>query len=444
MKNFPVLASLLVSLAACNGTDPDTVPRETPPPVTLACPAPSHGPTVHEGDVKDGEVWRADEGPHLVRADVNVRNAAKLTIEPCAVVEVSARASLRVAFPGTPGQGSLFAEGTAERPITFRRAGTEAWGHLLVHTPGSAKLAHVTLDGGGAGDPSGASLILQGDGALPSDAVVAVDQVTVKGSRGLGVKASGGARFVTGSNALVVTGSGGRPVEIGALGLVGFPRGTYTGNAIDEIHVASDTNLLESATLQDVGVPYWAGVPGSSSLRVGGRSDKEVVTLTIEPGVHLRMEKGGALEIERATGPFPATGVLVAVGTATAPIVMSSHEAAPLPGDWRGLWFGGIARAENRVEHVRVEHTGADCGCVLVTCSAGVTGYHGAFIFTQEPARAFVKDSTITAGSGHAFVLGYTGSLVDFASQNTVEGMTGCAQTLPSSVTCPAPRPVCK
>lgn len=166
MKNFPVLASLLVSLAAC--TEPDSVPRETPPPVTLACPAPSHGPTVHEGDVKDGEVWRADQGPHLVRADVNVRNAAKLTIEPCAAASFSARASLRVAFPGTPGQGSLFAEGTAERPITLRRAGSEAWGHLLVHTPGSAKLAHVTLEGGGAGDPSGASLICRATARCPA------------------------------------------------------------------------------------------------------------------------------------------------------------------------------------------------------------------------------------------------------------------------------------
>lgn len=437
-----LLAVATVSLVGCTDAAVDAPPVETPP-VTLACAAPTHGPTIHQGDVADGEVWRADEGPHLVKSDVRVRNGARLVIEACSTVELSPRASIDVAFPGTPGKGTLLAEGTADKPIVFRRAAAEPWGHLLVHAPGSARLAHVTLEGGGAVDPDGVTVLLHGDGALPSDPTLFVDHVTVKGSKGLGVRADRGARFVDGSDALTVVGSGARPVQLGELGLVAFPRGSYVGNAVDELQITPETGVLESATVKAVGVPWHAGVPGAASLVVGGRTDKALVTLTLEAGVHLRMQKGGALELERATGPFPASGALVAVGTAASPIVLSSDQASPQPGDWRGLWFGGVARAENRVEHVRLEHTGADCGCVLVTCSAGVTGYQGAVIFTQEPPSVFVKDSSVVAGKGHGFVLGYTGAPLDFAGQNTVS-VAECAQTMPSAASCPVPRPACK
>ena len=241
-----------------------------------------------------------------------------------------------------------------------------------------------------------------------------------------------------------MVGAGSRPVRVDPLGLTAFPRGSFVLNAQEEIQIDTDSNVLESVSLQNLGVPYHVGQPGAASLVVGGRSDAALVTLTIEPGVHLRMQKGGALEIERATGPFPATGALVAIGTAADPIVLSSDRPSPQPGDWRGLWFGGIARAENRVEHVRLEHTGADCGCSLVTCNAGITGYEGAVIFTQQPPTVFVKDSTLTDGRGHGFVLGYTGAALDFVSNNTVLGLSGCAQTLPSAAACPTPRPACR
>ncbi|HVH42415.1 MAG TPA: hypothetical protein VM925_08725, partial [Labilithrix sp.] len=96
----------------------------------VECPAPTAGPTRHSGDVKDGEVWTAAGSPHIVEYDVNVRDGATLTIEPCAEVRIAAEKRINVAAPLTPNTGKLIAEGTPTKPITFTSDGTERWGSI--------------------------------------------------------------------------------------------------------------------------------------------------------------------------------------------------------------------------------------------------------------------------------------------------------------------------
>jgi hypothetical protein len=47
--------------------------------------------------------------------------------------------------------------------------------------------------------------------------------------------------------------------------------------------------------------------------------------------------------------------------------------------------------------------------------------------------------------AGHAITEGFKGALVNFRPTNTFEGVTGCIQTMPSTVEgeCPEPRPSC-
>src|SRR5262245_26235859 len=74
------LRSVLVGLAlvplACSDVTNEPVDASAPDAMTGAdagapdaqvasCPAPTNGPTMHGGDVRTAEVWRAADGPHV-------------------------------------------------------------------------------------------------------------------------------------------------------------------------------------------------------------------------------------------------------------------------------------------------------------------------------------------------------------------------------------------
>lgn len=413
-----------------------------------ACPATTAGPTFHGDEIVGHQIWRAEDGPHVVMSTIAVRGGATLEIEPCSVVRFTEGTGISVAFPGTPNTGTLLAEGTEDQPITFEGQGGARWGHVHVEAPGVARLAHVTMTGGGGVDERGATLVGRGDGTTTARGLF-VDHVAIEGSLGAGAVLSRGAAFAEGSDALTITGSGSElhpfPLEIDEHAMGTLPDGEYTGNVTDEILVRPELALAEDATLRELGVPYRIGTSAVDRLTVGAGDDTApAVALTIEPGVTLRFHPGTQLRVEHRSGAFAATGRLVAEGTAAAPITFTSAADTPAPGDWVGLWFGGIVDPATSLAHVRLEYTGADCGCVLVSCS-DVTGYDGAVILSQPPTSMFLRDSVLAHGAGHGIVLGYTteGDDLDFAATNTFEDLDGCDATLPSAPTCPDPRPTC-
>lgn len=425
-------------------------------PVVIDCPTPTGGPTMHKDDVKDGEVWTAAGSPHVIEYDVNVRNGAKLTIEPCARIQVAAGKHLRVAYPGTPNiGGTVIAEGTAEHPIWFEGLTAEKWASLYIAAPGTARLAHVSFKGGGGGDFEDHTTInVLGDSELPADPSLFVDHVTIEGSVGPGLYMQRGATFLPGSKDLTVTGSGSDefpfPVQIEEHSMDAFPSGKYTGNKIDEIllrrggtRIAGE-GLVVDATLHERGVPYRMGRTKLDDFVVGGGETGPVPTMTIEAGVVMRFEKETALKIQTFTTDEPARGAIRALGTADKPIIMTSASAAPAAGDWRGLWFGGIPDAGNKIDHVRIEYAGFDCGCILNTCSA-IAEHEGAVIFTAQPPSAFITNTVFKEIAGHGITQGFDGTLVNFRPTNTFEGVTGCQQTLPRNVdtSCPSPKPAC-
>jgi hypothetical protein len=428
-----VSLSLLSLLVGCT-VDPD--PKDVPTGETkeeLACPVVTHAPTHHKGDVKGHEIWRAEDGVHVVDADVNVRDGAILEIEPCAVVQVAKSAGLRVAFPITPNKGSLIAEGTEKKPIRFEG---EGWTGVRVQAPGTASLSYVTLEGGG--------LDVFGDRTGETDRGVKLDHVTVKKAA---VTITDGAGLAAGSTDLVIEGAPEFPLTVGESAIGDVPSGRYTGNGKDLILIEPETNVLESATMHERGVPYRIGTTaGIDKLVVGSGvgSGKPAAILTIEPGVTIQFLAGSGFEIEHATGSFEATGALVAVGTKDKPIVFTSAAATPKAGDWKGMWYGGQPLAENRLENVRIEYTGADCGCILNTCSA-ITQSEGAIIMTAQPKSMFVHSTTIAHASSHAIVQGYDGAGFDYTADNEFVDVAGCTQTLPRFTTgsCPVPRPAC-
>ncbi len=411
------------------------------------CPAETFGPTLHADDIVGHEVWRAEDGPHVVMYTVDVREDAILEIEPCSVVQLAEGTGINVAYPGTPTTGTLIAEGTAEQPIRFEGLHGARWGHVLVNSPGTARLRHVTLEGGGGVDLSGGSLVVSGQGTLPTHHSTLVDHVTIMGSLGVGASVTGHAAFAEGSTDLVVTGSGNEANPFALLldehAVGSLPSGTYTGNLVDEILLDPHDRLEEDATMRNPGVPYRVGNSPVDRFTVGGGdADLPPTTLTIEAGTTLRFHPETSFEIDHYSADRPATGSLVAIGTPSAPIVFTSAADVPAPGDWVGLGFGGIVNPETRMQHTRIEYTGFDCGCILLTCN-DLVGFEGAIILTMPPSSMFITDSVFAHGSGHGVVQGYDGENLDFASSNEFDDVAGCPATMPRMPECPDPRPAC-
>lgn len=464
---FTIIVLAAVAMAAAGCEDDPEHPSDPAPeidagpttpdggPVVVDCPAPTSGPTRHQGDVEGEEVWTADTGPHIVEHDLRVRDGAKLTIEPCARVELAEGKHIYVAYPGTPNEGgTLIAEGTAQRPITFTGHEGARWSSLYVVTPGTVRLAHVTLEGGGAGRGEDRGTINAfGDSTMPADPVLFVDHVTIKDSATMGIWMHRGATFLEGSRDLTITGSGDDeapfPLQIEEHAIDRVPTGSYTGNRVDEILVRSvgtgvaGTGLSVDATLRERGVPYRMTNAPRETFIIGTATDGELATLTIEPGVVMRFSEGSSFAIQRFTSDKPSTGVVRALGTADKPIVFTSASETPQPGDWAGLWFGGVPSASNRLEHVRIEYAGADCSCSLNTCSQIDSHQHAAVIFTAQPPSAFITNSVIKDSALHGIVHGFDGDLVNFRPTNTFEGVAGCPQTLPRLNECPNPKPDC-
>jgi hypothetical protein len=391
-----------------------------------------------------------------VTDDVRIRSGYTLTLEPCAEVQLAEGRSIEVAFPGTPNEGTLVAEGTAERPIHVRGRDGARWGVIHVHAPGTARFAHVTFEDGGNNDLNfGATLQAVGDGKDGADLLLFVDHVTITGSRGAGVALTSGAAFLPASRDLTIEGSGDEtmpyPLAITEHAIDSLPTGVYTGNEVDEILLdpeggeASGSGLLADATLRNLGVPYHVGNSPTDALQIGGRVDKQLVTLTVEAGVVLRFEPETKLDVQRATNDDPSTAALRVLGTATDPVIFTSAAPTPAAGDWQGIWFGGVPSAENTIDYLRIEYAGGDCSCTRVTCSEGVEEHSGAIIFTEQPPSAFITNTVIAMSAGHGITQGFDGSLVNFRPTNTFEGLGGCIQTHPRGpdTQCPDPRPIC-
>lgn len=458
-----LLGGLALAATGCeaedNGGQPSDdggAPEPDAAPPAVTCPKPTSGPTRHQYDVAADEVWTADASPHIVDYDVQVRGGHKLTIEPCAEVLLKKGTHIQIAYPGTPNVGgTLIAEGTAERPIRFAGLDGENWASLYVHAPGTARLAHVTFENGGGGDFEDNSTIdVLGDGELPAKALLFVDHVTIKGSKGTGVWLQRRANFIAGSKDLTITGSGNEehpfPLQIEEHAIDALPTGSYTGNRIDEILLRTSgtgvagSGLTVDATLRERGVPYRMGKSKLDNFIVGPAGEGPNATLTIEAGVVMRFEKETALRVQTFTSENPANATIRALGTADKPIVFTSAADAPAPGDWRGLWFGGVPMADNALDHVRIEYAGFDCLCSLATCS-DISDHDGAIVLTGRTTRAFVTNSVFKAVGGHAVTQGFTGDFIDFRPTNTFEDVSGCVQTLPRrpTGTCGTPLPAC-
>jgi hypothetical protein len=444
-RGWAVVCVALAVLGGCDGGGGDgggDSGGDDGGPPAGGCPARDLAapPIEHAGDVTADETWAA--GSHLIVRDTAVRSGATLTIAPCAVVAVRSPSSLTV-WQG----GALVAEGTAAQPIRFESE-TPGGTWRALEVDGTARFAHVSIDGAGAAgsDALSAALWIRGVShtQMPHP-IVRVDHVTITRAPVFGVRLDSDATFTADSDALTVTGAGRNPVYAWPGCLANLPAGQYTGNAVDEIFVTSGT-IEWDMTLRDLGVPYHVGESEGASVRVMGPA---IPLLTIEPGVVLRFERAADLEIEHFSGDRPATGALVAVGTAARPIVFTSAAATPAAGDWTGIFFDSRPDPRDRVENVVVEYAGRHSGSRGYSCTNPVAppaeGYsnNAGIAVMGVPSSAFIRSTTISHSAGDGIERGWTGGAVDFTDSNTFLDIAWCRQSFPRPIVggCPDPVP---
>ncbi|MCA9586852.1 MAG: hypothetical protein KC657_15965 [Myxococcales bacterium] len=444
------LVTAILPVSACDDstTTPATPTTTTPDAgeVPSRCATPSGPGTTHAAAPTGNETWSAADSPHRITAAITIAAGTTLTLEPCAVVTIAPSVGVLV-------QGKLVAEGAADTPITI---GPEdpAKGFTTIEARKGAEVrfSYVTVEGGG--DPNGgrltqaAMLDIRGDQDLAPQPIFRADHVTLKGSKSLGIWLREGGAFAPGSTDLRVTGGASFPMQVWGRAVGTVPSGTYTGNAIDEIHLPANggrDDIQEDTTMRARGVPYRiGGSEGGVSFRVQGPSTP---ALTIEPGVTLRFAKDARLVVDTSTTNDPATGALVAQGTADAPIVFTSAAATPAAGDWVGIVFGRRPDPRSKISNAKVQYAGGPSQASSFDCpSPGVPGFgsEGAvLVLGGKPSSAFVTNTTIDTSASAGIVRGWTGDPIDFLATNTFTNVARCNETFPrpSVGVCPDPAP---
>lgn len=422
------------SSAASGGTssEPDPEPKPSCAPLTGSG-------TEHGAALAQDEVWTAEGSPYLLPSGLTVREGQSLRIEPCAVVRIGDRAGILV-------QGELHAEGTEEGPIVFERLEETAWGSIETRTGGELRLNHTTVRGGG--NANGGRLVQFGMLDIRGEPNLFVDHVQLEDSEALGIYMREGGAFLPGSRELSITGGASFPALLWSNVAGTLPSGRYTGNAVDEIFLPallSRDAIQEDMTISDHGVPYRVGgETGGSGIRVSS-SGGTAALLTIEPGVTLRFSQGTRLELDGSGSS--ALGALHAEGTSDHPIILTSAEESPAPGDWVGLTIGGRSDDRNSLSHVKISYAGGPSGISSYGCpsakSQTFSNEASVIIYGAEPSRAFIKNSVIENSAGDGIVRGWEGEPLDFLESNSFSNITRCFATYPkpTNEVCPNPAP---
>ena len=154
----------------------------------------------------------------------------------------------------------------------------------------------------------------------------------------------------------------------------------------------------------------WSGGP----YLIQGNVDVPVgTTLTIAPGTVLEMDPNASLTVE---------GTLLARGTASAPIVFTSSQAQPRPGDWGGIVFNGTGSRLSVLDYVQVFYGGGS--------GTGFEGYAKANVLLIAGTDPTISNSAIAQS-------GSIGIYVDGGSRPTIVtclflGGNGPAISLPA------------
>lgn len=464
MKNVIALAGLVSLAAACSSPSPApsggdggvTTPggNVTADDLALArgCPASSGPGTDHTSTITADETWSPSGNPHRVPNNLTIE--ATLTLDPCTVVLVGKVATISVG--NSPKTGRLVAKGAVDvaadgtvsaRPVTFDAADAASpWTQLFVSATGTAELSVVAIKNAGetvSSEPGALRIGGVAGGTNTGEVVKStkLDRVLVEGSRSFGINLDAWGTATDDSAKVWVRSSGSDTypypirVETGIAGTI--PKGlTTTGNKREEVLMTTSKAFMRDDTLRNIGIPYRAR--GAMYLNSG--IDGKLATLSIEPGVTLAFEKGAGSGIFVGTSPT-RQGVLVAAGTADAPITFTSANENKAAGDWMSLYFKNTPTSGNKISHAKVEYAGGESGTTGFGCGPQDANNDSAIFIQGQgqdeagPDAVFVDNTTFDHTAGATVIVsGWYGDGPNFATGNTFGSSTpACKVSQPRS-----------
>lgn len=324
---------------------------------------------ITNGQVEQSAEWTHAGLPWRLTGGVVFTGPANpvLTLPPGLVIAADPGGSL------TFESGGLHAGATGAAPVLLVSTGS-GWGGVATAHGGESALHNVELRDCG----SESRACLDVDAFDQTDPGIVLENVTIRDARVTGLHFGMWGHFAAGSSGITITGSGGVPIDLTPEGVTSIPAGSYTGNTLDAIRVRGGL-VWQTVTWRDLGVPYLApdGITVNSISAPGP-------TLTLDPGVAIRMGVGTLLHVD--------IGSLQAVGTSAKPIAFSSVTPG-VPGSWMGIELASDGSASLRLDHVDL----ADAG-------AGPPGFSGALRLQIDPGGV-LRNSTIRRSSSCGVIL---------------------------------------
>jgi hypothetical protein len=285
------------------------------------------------GGVTGETTWR---GIVNVTGSVDVTGGT-LTIEPGTTIIMCADCSLEVGWNSSAA--TIVANGTADKPITFRGAspGKGFWGQVLVsgNVTSNSSMSNVIIDGGGS---VGSSV----ESSFEVRAPIGVSGVKIRNAATAGAELY---EIKPGSSLEVESADGYGVIFADAKALTGPPTLTF-GTLGKNMLPITDKDWSETGEVQlkDYGVPYY--VPKSVENSDG--------TFIIDAGARFIM--GPDVELEFGWNSSVATVQMN--GTAEKPITFEGEVAEK--GSWYGLIIGNNVATTSKLEHVVVRRGGGE------------------------------------------------------------------------------------
>ena len=374
MRRFALPFSVF-ALAACNVSTTNTL---------------GSGSTHDGGTVVSDETWAA--GTHTVDGNITIQGA-KVTIEAGTVVTMTAGSTIII---GTGG--SLAVLGTSSARITFTSDHAAAGDWDGIYVQGDASNTSIIQNANIAfAGKSRAAVTVASGGTLT------LNNTRIEQSNDYGLQLFGRA-YLAGfaGNAFVNNALG--PAAVDADSAEQLKASIYTPNAIEGVLVEA-TTLGHSAFWSDLGVAYV-----TDDLTISAANGN--ATLTLNANVIVQFISGKSWDVS-------TNGALVANGTPAHPVIFSSSEADPAPGDWGAIKFErDSAAAINKLTSAIVEYGGGDAfagGEIWLAPMAQVAIDHSLIQLSGSMGvNALTSDATTSANPSDGAYDG--GKLPNFAS----------------------------
>jgi YD repeat-containing protein len=325
--------------------------------------------------------------------------------------------------------GALQAVGTATAPITFTNtyhgASSGNWGGVTLNSGATATLRYVAISNVHTAYASTAALTITNGSPSLSNLTFSNDPVGLQINGGtvnvagdtftqnaVGLSVGGGTVSVTGTTFLRNT----TGIQAGSGSTLSASGNTFTGNtsaalaldaSVSLAHIGQNTysgNAFNGITITGGtvrGALTWQTLGNAPILLSGFVDVPSGNTLTLAAGLVVDASRGAGLSVE---------GTLQAMGTATAPIRLTSGMSTSAPGAWSGITLNSGAVVS--LSYVTIAY--ASAGLSVHSGSPSL----GHLTLSNNQTGIQVSGGTVTLATGTSFV------------ENTVAGLAATGGTV--------------